>query len=540
MLPADRGQSSQRGVADVGRTGSGAHGGPPRDESLGLFAIVAEQNADHSRGDRGDRDLNLRVVQHLRDRRRVRRRGTGCARLAVDRSQRAAPAAGRRGCHGGADADHLRGARARSAKPTRVAGPFPQPGSGAVRGSGSGSPFRSSTSRFSCVPSRGCCAYATATPRTAGCWSTTLGATGGSISSSPVRIPNWRCSSGSIRRCWRSDLALTGSVSFSARAPGPEPGQEISRALTLTALDGRAQRRDPGDDAAVDQRPGRGSPGQARGRPQPGPRAQHHVGHGAAGGRQPGRDRVGPPTAAGERSRAGRAGDAGRSRCSTCRRAGPRRPRSASRPRCPMLGPKLRARHGGRPRRAAHRYRHRDVQPGRERVADGHAWRSGSNPPWCARRTPTVPPSASCWTTAREDRRSGSSCRAAIPRQPCASPSRPPVVDLEPGQTRQVTVSNSTPGARRPVRSRRDSSPSSPATASRSVEASGSLVQASSRAADRAAEHAAGPERAAPVERAARAGHGRAGQPPRSPAGAASRCEVTIRRTSCGSPSTRR
>lgn len=30
----------------------------------------------------------------------------------------------------------------------------------------------------------------------------------------------------------------TGSVSFSARAPGPEPGQEISRALTLTALDG--------------------------------------------------------------------------------------------------------------------------------------------------------------------------------------------------------------------------------------------------------------------------------------------------------------
>lgn len=30
----------------------------------------------------------------------------------------------------------------------------------------------------------------------------------------------------------------TGSVSFSARAPGPEPGQEVSRALTLTALDG--------------------------------------------------------------------------------------------------------------------------------------------------------------------------------------------------------------------------------------------------------------------------------------------------------------
>ena len=87
----------------------------------------------HGPGDRGGRRLEPPGVQHLRHRRRVHDRGPGCAELAVGRSQRVASAAGRRGRHGGADADHLRGPRARAAKPTRVAGPFPEPGSGAFR-----------------------------------------------------------------------------------------------------------------------------------------------------------------------------------------------------------------------------------------------------------------------------------------------------------------------------------------------------------------------------------------------------------------------
>ena len=80
-------------------------------------------------------------------------------------------------------------------------------------------------------------------------------------------------------------------------------------------------------------------------------------------------------------------------------------------------------------------------------------------------------------------RRSGSSCRAAIPRPPCASPSRPPVVDLRPGSDAQVALRldawRPPPGEE----STRQFTVAASDGAARAVEASGSLVQASSRAA---------------------------------------------------------
>ena len=52
------------------------------------------------------------------------------------------------------------------------------------------------------------------------------------------RSRSWRCSSASSRRCWRSGPGPPDRSALTARAAGPEPGQEISRALTVTALDG--------------------------------------------------------------------------------------------------------------------------------------------------------------------------------------------------------------------------------------------------------------------------------------------------------------
>ena len=103
----------------------------------------------------------------------------------------------------------------------------------------------------------------------------------------------------------------TGSVSFSTRSPGPEPGQEISRALTLTALEGdrsvetlvtmqqstSARVEDPLVKLEV-------VPSLVRVRNTTSGTAQVVADNRA-------RDRVGPPAAAGERSRAGRPGELG-------------------------------------------------------------------------------------------------------------------------------------------------------------------------------------------------------------------------------------
>ena len=100
------------------------------------------------------------------------------------------------------------------------------------------SPSRCWTYRSGCAPNLGCCGYETVTPPRAPCSSTTRAATGPQRSGSPARTRNRQCSFTSSPPTLEVGPGESGSVQLTVTAARPDPGQEISRILTMTATDG--------------------------------------------------------------------------------------------------------------------------------------------------------------------------------------------------------------------------------------------------------------------------------------------------------------